>query len=118
MINLLLIILATVLSLALSPIGLMYSIIKRRFKVKKYFKSIAKSIDQLGGVVMQDVFNDLLIKDSNHNFGDEDETISSVIGKNKVDGTLTNLGVWLDAILERIDPNHSINAIEYERSKI
>ena len=42
-----------------------------------------------------------------------DETISSAIGKNKQRNTLTILGVLMDKILDIIDPNHSLNSIDY-----
>jgi hypothetical protein len=45
-------------------------------------------------------------------FGNEDETISGVIGKNKRLNTLTFAGRLLDKLLDTIDKNHSIDAIE------
>ena len=47
-----------------------------------------------------------------YKFGDEDETISSVLGKNKLTKTLTKTGKTLDWILEKLDRNHSIESIE------
>lgn len=44
--------------------------------------------------------------------GDEDETISSRIGKAKLRADLPLAVAGLDVILDLLDPNHSIDAIE------
>ncbi|MCF6349253.1 MAG: hypothetical protein L3J20_13320 [Flavobacteriaceae bacterium] len=41
------------------------------------------SIDQMGNVAMQDLFNDIFTIKNGYQFGNEDETISSVLGKNE-----------------------------------
>ena len=79
---------------------------------KKHLYNIARGIDQLGNVVCGQLFNLTLIKKAGHKFGNEDETISSVIGKNKRTNTLTAAGCLLDTLLDAIDKNHSIKAIE------
>jgi 8-oxo-dGTP diphosphatase len=43
-----------------------------------------------------------------------DETISSVLGKNKKANTLSKIGKGLDWILDILDKNHSIKSIEAE----
>ncbi len=73
---------------------------------------IALGIDQLGNVVCKHLFNITLIKKDGYKFGNEDETISSAIGKNKKINTLTFTGRLLDWFLDIIDKNHSIKAIE------
>ena len=78
---------ATILAIILLPIGMIYSLFRLKFHLKQYFLIIAIAIDQLGNVVMQDLFDDLMIKKEGHKFGNEDETISSVLGKNKRRGT-------------------------------
>ena len=80
--------------------------------ISEYFKDVAVSIDQVGNVICSDLLNLTLRKKGGINFGNLDETISSVLGKNKRKGTLSKVGKILDAILDKIDPNHSINAIE------
>jgi hypothetical protein len=47
-----------------------------------------------------------------HRFGDIEETISSVLGKNQLTGTLTGLGKALVWILDKIDNNHAIKSID------
>lgn len=75
--------------------------------MKKYFFNVLIGIDQLANAVFG---------------GDPDETISSRLGKIKV----THGGAipwyrplaWLiDAMLEKIDPNHSVDAIEDDEGK-
>lgn len=106
----LLLILAILLSVILFPIGFIFSMFYP--KRGKYMYKIALGIDQLGNVVCARLFNFFLIDIEGHQFGNEDETISSVLGKNKKTNTLTLFGIALDMFLELIDKNHSINAIE------
>ena len=73
---------------------------------------MALSVDQLGNVVMSTLFNDLLITKYGHKFGDEDQTVSMVLGVNKAMGTLTKLGKFIADVLNKIDPNHVEKAIE------
>lgn len=110
--GLILLILALILAAVLIPIGFAYGIVSAVLSAMDYYLfKIAKSIDQHGNVVCAHLFNDTLIKKGGYRFGDEDKTISHVIGKNKVDGTLTGLGVWLDRVLDRIDKDHSVKSI-------
>ncbi len=113
---------AILLSAISLPIGFAYFILKcvftfrfKKFAIRfnRYFLKLAISIDQMGNVAMQEIFNDTLIKNRDYPFGDEDETISSVIGKNFKAGNLTGFGKALNAILDFLDPNHSLNSIEY-----
>jgi hypothetical protein len=104
-------IVAILISIILFPIGFIISIFYP--KREKYLYNIALSIDQLGNVVCAKLFNFTLIYSSSiHKFGNEDETISSVIGKNRKAKTLTFAGRLLDKLLDVIDKNHSIKAIE------
>lgn len=80
----------------------------------EYFYDLAYSIDQLGNVACQHAFNKWLISDTGYSFGNPDETISSVVGKNKRFGTLTKSGRLLERILHLLDPNHSEDAIEVQ----
>ena len=108
--GLILSILAYISLLILSPIGLVWSCIKRP---KEYFWRIAISLDQLGNVVCGEPMNFLFIQDwSMNQFGNPDETISSVLGKNQLNGTLKPLGKNLVLLLGKLDNNHSIKSIE------
>lgn len=113
---------AVIILFTVGPAALIYSICKNIFTLQfnkaiiisnKLFMSIAHSIDQTGNVLCQDLFNDLLLKNKKiHKFGNADETISSVLGKNKKEKNLSFLGKCIDIILEYIDPNHTIKASE------
>jgi hypothetical protein len=74
------------------------------------------SVDNAGNVIMQHLLNDtLLIKNTNtYLFGNKKETISSVIGKNHLTNTLSPLGNALNAFLNFIDKDHSLNSIIYD----
>lgn len=75
--------------------------------------SLAIAIDQYGNGLCQHLFNQVLItKLSTHKFGNIDETISSVLGKNKLGCTLTIVGKIVDKILDTLDPDHSIKSID------
>ena len=109
--NYLLIFLAIVISIIMYPIGLGYALFKSK-DLSDYARGIAESIDQLGNRVMQYAFDKWLIQDKGYKFGNIDETVSSVLGKNKRDGTLARTGKFLDRILNKLDKNHSIDSIE------
>jgi len=110
-----LLVLAVLMSIVLYPLGWAYSIITFRGSFKKlgsYWFVMAVSVDQLGNVVMSTLFNDILIRKYGHKFGDEDQTVSMVLGVNKAMGTLTKLGKFIADVLNKIDPNHVEKAIE------
>ncbi len=120
--NFLLLITALVLFILIAPLAIIYKLITNLFKLKKlndWLLRIALSIDQLGNVVADDFFNLLLIKnDCFSPFGDEDETISSVLGKNYQLNNLTFLGELLRKLLYVFDKNHSVDSIEEDEKFI
>jgi hypothetical protein len=96
----------------------LYGLIRVRNK-KQWFLNLAISKDQYGNVLGMYLFNDLLIlKKSKHRFGSPDETISSVLGKNKREGTLTKIGQILSNVLDFLDHNHSIKSIEEDEQSL
>ncbi len=118
LIGLLLFLISVVLLIITTPIGLAYGIIHNLFTkgikgMGEYLLKIAISIDQLGNVIMQHLLNVLWIKKGGYTFGNRDETISSALGRNKKRGTLSGFGKAIDALLDFIDPNHSLNSIDY-----
>jgi hypothetical protein len=62
---------------------------------------------------MQHLLNLLWIKKNGYQFGNPDETVSSVIGKNLKNESLSSFGKVISNILDKIDPNHSLNSIDY-----
>lgn len=110
-----LLIIAVLMSIVLYPLGWLYSLITFKLSFKKlggYWFVMAVSVDQLGNVVMSTLFNDIMITKYGHNFGDEDQTVSMVLGVNKAMGTLTKFGKFIADALNRIDKNHVEKAIE------
>lgn len=119
--NLFLAVLSIVLLVVLLPFGIIASLV-RFFHKKKVstgikslstqFLTVAIAVDQLGNVVCASLFNYTLRKSGGYLFGNPDETISGVVGKNKRSGHLTGAGRALDWLLEKLDPDHSIKSIE------
>lgn len=67
-------------------------------------------IDQIGNVLLGEFLNNYLVTSPIHKFGDVDETISYVLGKNEK--VLTKLGRLIYNILEFLDPGHMEKAIK------
>lgn len=81
-----------------------------------YFLSTALSLDIWGNREFRTLFNATLIKPNGYKFGIQGETISSVLGKNKLKGTLSTTGKVLAFILDTIDKNHCIKSIDHRFS--
>ena len=81
---------------------------------KGYFKSSAITIDKLTNREFRTLWNKTLKTEKGYKFGAEDETISSALGKNQRDNTLTKTGKNLVCILDKIDKNHCLNSINDE----
>lgn len=115
-------IVSVVLTLVLLPLGFTYSFIRLMIgnntnvwfnKFNSLFMQVAISVDQLGNTFYKYLFDDLFIYNTSKNkFGDVDETISSVLGKNKRDKTLTTIGLLICFILDSLDENHCIKSID------
>lgn len=122
LVSLLLFLTAIIIYLVVLPCAIFHMILKLTF-TKQYvkiiesftyiFKSHAIGIDQIGNSAFHIFFNDVFIKDKTiHPFGKIDETISSVIGKNKIINNLRLEGKILDFIISIFDKNHSIKSID------
>ena len=82
-------------------------IVNRKFgNTKGYFRSTALSIDIWANREFRSLWNDKLIIDRGDEFGKENETISSALGKNERDKTLSKTGKLLVKILDFLDKNH------------
>ena len=120
---------AGILSVILLPLGIIWTvgeIIVRIFTSEQKKSAFAKSIwfliatlhslalglDQIGNAVCRDMFNRLLIEKDGYKFGKVQETISSVLGKNERDWTLSLGGLLLVIILDAIDKDHCRNSIQ------
>ena len=114
-------IVSVILSIILFPVGLLMTFFNNLYRKKwklslrrldQQFLSIATSIDASGNVVCKDLFNLILKQKGGVDFGNRKETISSVLGKNQRDDTLTGLGKALAFVLDKIDPNHCLKSID------
>lgn len=114
-INIVLLLVALFLAIFLFPIGWVHGLFTLRLSLSRlsnYVITIALSIDQTGNVILAPMFNAILIKkEGSYMFGDEDDTISYTLGRNKLRDTLKPLGTFLANILDAIDKNHCIKAV-------
>jgi len=79
----------------------------------QYLWNLAMSIDQTLNVALQYSLNDTMIKNASKNkYGNPDETISGVTGKNVLKNTLIWFGKLVNAMLNKLERNHSVKAIE------
>ena len=132
--NIGLFLIAIILITIVFPIGFIFSIAKSLLFngiINAYDKlgdmcwALGISIDRLGNGCCPDLWNAILIKRKDlifttilsldirkyPNFGNTDETISSVIGRHYEVDNLTKFGNWVNDRLNSIQKNHSIDAI-------
>lgn len=112
---------ALLLVITTAPFGFLYALIRQTVSSKTkslniYFIEMALVLDEVGNVTMQHLLNDLLLIQKEHTylFGNKNETISSVIGKNSLTNTLSPLGRALNSFLNFLDKDHSLNSIIYD----
>lgn len=79
---------------------------------KNYFRSSAITIDKLANREFRTLWNKKLRTESGYKFGAENETISSALGKNQRDGTLTKSGQRLVKVLDFFERDHCLKSIE------
>lgn len=103
----LLFIIAYVLFLPLTIIN--YCVVKNK---KGYFKSSAISLDKFGNREFRTLLNKVLKTESGYEFGNMNETISGVLGKNERNKTLSKTGKILVWILDKLDKNHAQKSID------
>ena len=119
--NLALLFVALFLLVVLLPVALLFSAYRAIYLFEvpsRWARELAIAIDRLGNIAAKDLFNLILIKSSaTHKFGDSRETISSVLGKNKLDLNLTIAGSGLAWVLDSIDPNHVVKSIQFFKEK-
>lgn len=73
-----------------------YLLVKNK---KGYFRSTALNIDRFSNREFRTLWNNSLIKKQGHKFGDINESISGVLGRNLKTNTLTKAGKILVKIL-------------------
>jgi len=78
---------------------------------KGYFRSSAVTLDKLANREFRTLWNKKLKIESGYKFGAENETISSALGKNERDNTLTKTGDRLVKVLNFFEKEHCKNSI-------
>lgn len=78
---------------------------------KGYFRSTAVNVDIFANREFRATWNKHLITFGGYKFGKEGETISSALGKNKKQGTLSKKGELLCKILDWFQEDHCLNSI-------
>jgi len=94
--------------------GIKYVINGNIKMIKIWSWKVSRAIDVFANIHGSEIFNDLLIKKGGYKFGNPKETISSVLGKNQVEETLTILGNIIRAMLDIIEYGHCILSINNE----
>lgn len=110
--DILLFIIAYLLLLPLTIINYFVVLITARDHAKGYFRSTAVNIDKFGNREFRTLWNKALRTDDGYKFGNPEETISSALGKNERDGTLSRTGKALTCILNLLDKNHGLKSIK------
>lgn len=99
------------------PLSLInYVLVAKKDGLKKsigYFFNTAKNLDVWACVEFRSLWNAILIQKGAYLFGKLGETISSVLGKNALLGTLSKTGYILYKCLNWIDKNHCEKSIMY-----
>ena len=119
MIGLFVLIVSSILLYLLLPIVSIFMILKYLFTGDKrmlavWFWRTAKTIDIFANVNGAEFFNAIFITEGGYKFGNKKETISSVIGKNQRDKTLSIAGKILRWVLDKISPDHCLNSINLD----
>lgn len=110
-IDILLFLVAYVLLLPLTIINFFVVSLTSKDNAKGYFRSTAVNIDKFGNREFRKLWNLTLRTENGYKFGNPDETISSALGKNERDGTLSKAGKVLVWILNVIDKDHCKKSI-------
>jgi len=116
MIELVILVVAIVLLYLLLPLVAAFMILKYVFTGNKRMLSVwffrtAREIDIFANVNGSEFFDAIFITDGGYKFGNPKETISSVIGKNQRDNTLSIAGKLLRHMLDKIDKDHCLKSI-------
>ena len=85
---------------------------RKNGSVKGYFRGTALSLDIWANKEFRTLWNTQLRIAGGYKFGRENETISSALGKNERDKTLSKKGKLLVKILDFFDENHCKNSIK------
>ena len=100
--------------------ALAVSIFKKREKKEptfsEYLWRLATSIDQTLNACLLFPLNDFMRLPKGTNYGNIDETISGVTGKNQLSNSLTWFGKGINWFLSKLEKDHSIKSIEEDEN--
>jgi len=104
----------TALALIITPLSY---VINFRFKAGLnelgiFFRRLAISVDQFGNAATATLLNFFLIKKHGVKFGNEDDTVSYILGLNKNWNSLSRLGRFTVLVLHFIEKNHVEKAVK------
>ena len=108
---------ASILWLPITVINLVFTLFKNAKKhgflkvINGYFLQTAVDIDRFGNRNFRTILNATL-QNNGYEFGNVHETISSALGKNQRDGSLTYFGIIISEILDFLDNEHCKNSID------
>jgi hypothetical protein len=116
MIGYLLFLIARTVAILSSPLGILYTVVRRYVKGKRktlgsYRINMAYVYDVLINVCWGDFLNDVFSKWDAYPYGNPNDSLSRVLGKNKAIDKLKKTEAWVAKQLNRIDPNHVEKAI-------
>lgn len=99
-------------------LGLLYSLFRvGSFKgLNSYLLTVSISKDQHSNSVLKFLFNDVMTKKGGYHFGNPDQTLSYVFGKNKELKKLNWFGMFWANFLNRLENNHVENAVTNEEN--
>ena len=100
-----------ILLLPLTFINYIAVLIYSKDHAKGYFRSTAVNMDKFGNREFRTLWNLILKTESGYKFGNPEETISSALGKNERDNTLSKTGKRLAWLLNKIDKEHCLKSI-------
>ena len=114
--------LIAVIGLLLIPLGILFSFTRAFLtvqwnpfpKFKAYVNSLGVALSQLLNTTCAELFNDILITSQGFEFGNPDFTTSATLGMNQREETLKDLGKLFVWILDKIDKDHCLNALNEE----
>lgn len=108
--GLLLYLIASILWVVLTPINWVMVTIKNGLS-NDYFKQTAIDLDKFGNRNFRTFLNASMRIRGGYAFGNVNETISSALGKNQRDNTLSGFGVAICRLLDWLDDEHCKNSI-------
>jgi 8-oxo-dGTP diphosphatase len=111
--NLILLIVSAGLTIALGLFLLVFGIICCSItqSLPSYYIRLAIAIDAMGNVLGYPLFNLIMIKKGGYKFGNRRNTISYVLGMNKMADKLWGVGIPLAWVLNKLDKDHLEKAI-------